>query len=175
MTNPTSESAKPVAEEAVMHTPDWQPVRDGLEAAYARLGYQIVRFDGGAKYPTRDWNLAVVLRDLFSKYLTDTFARCWSCKKELNFHTVYRCADCDGKLCKDCIKVHFGENHRPHPVAPIAQTSDARELLIECRTELADMLSELTSRGYKQRHIDASLEFIAKLDAAIAAIQRETK
>lgn len=57
--------------------------------------------------------------------------------------------------------------------APIAQTADARELLIECRTELADMLSELTNRGYKQRHIDASIEFIAKLDAAIAALQRE--
>lgn len=114
--------------------PDWQPVHAALEAVYPPLGLSMIQ-DGssGRHYHAHDWNLAVALREYFERKFSETRGACRSCGAELNFDTLYRCADCNMALCKNCTKEHFGPNHKPH-TAPPAQGTDA---LQDMQTQLA--------------------------------------
>jgi hypothetical protein len=41
---------------------------------------------------------------------------CAGCKKAIDDGDDYRCWDCKGLYCGQCVKAHFGQRHQPHPL-----------------------------------------------------------
>lgn len=65
--------------------------------------------------------------------------KCSHCNQERSCWAFYRCWDCKAYLCEDCIKSHFGDNHRPHPKLIEQYEKEIAELKAQVkRHEIAD-------------------------------------
>jgi hypothetical protein len=89
---------------------DWQTVR----AILLRVKPDWKPVNSSAPTPEDDANSRA--HDLCDAILrVYPLAKCSHCQQERRVTNFYRCWDCKTYLCEDCIKSHFGPNHRPHP------------------------------------------------------------
>lgn len=113
-------------------TYDWRDLRYSIEQADPLFA--------GRTQARRDWLWKFVER--FVENFPRLRATCIGCQKDFEWPQIYRCFDCHGTLCGDCIRGHC-QHERAATAADIAhltqERDEARDACEKFRAALVDV------------------------------------
>lgn len=96
--------ADPLPKEIPLRLGDWRDTKAALEALIP--GYMQLPEDVRKAL----WGFSEAL----PKVHPEMSFKCCECEQLFSRVHQYRCADCHATCCPDCIRPHFGPNHKPH-------------------------------------------------------------